>query len=45
MNNFYQLEAMISKMKNSIENRDDYMEDISQHVKEKLEKKQNHWEL
>ena len=30
---------MISKMENSVENRDDYMEDILRHVKKKTEKK------
>lgn len=39
INNSYQLEVMISKMENSIENRDDYMEDIPQHVNEKNCKK------
>lgn len=39
INNSYQFEVMISKMENSIENRDDYMEDIPQHVNEKNCKK------
>ena len=41
MNNSYQAEVVISKLKTSIENREDCMADIFQYVKEKLEKSKN----